>query len=665
MERHEKIHEFLRQHYYTELMRLTREETPALVIDFGLLDRFDPLIADQLLATPERVFEDFGRAIKEFDVSGKMPVRVKNLPERRIIRVRNLRAEHIGQFIATDVIIKSASEVKPQIVESVFKCPECENMISVPQEDAILIKKASVCDHCGRRGEFPQVSNKMIDVRWIKGVEPFEVTQGEQPSEIAIFLTSDLVTPKIQRKTDPGSRLRLYGILKELPKRIKGRMTTKMDTMLDVNYFEGTDVEYEELDITPDDEAKILTLAHDPNIYVRLRNSIAPAIWGFEEVKEAIALQLFGGMVHTMPDKSRVRGNIHILLTGDPSVGKTVMLKVASDIVPRGRYVSGSGVSGAGLTATVRKDEVLGSWVLEAGALILCNKGLIAIDEFDKMSKDDQIAMHEATSVETVSIAKASIVATLPAQTAVLAGANPKLGRFDMYRGILEQIEIPETLLSRFDLKFVLRDIPERSRDEKLADHIIVSRITPDEIAPDIDITLLRKYLAYARQKVMSLELMPETAKMLKEFYVNMRNSAPESGVVSITLRQYEALLRLSEASARIRLDTSVRIEDAERAIKLMKYSLMQLGFDKETGQIDIDRVESGISASQRSKIHTILDIIETLQKQSGGKEIAISDVEAEAENQGIESKKAKEVIDKLKQGGEIFEPHSGFIKKL
>jgi len=642
-------------------MRLSKEEKPALVIDFGLLDRFDPLVADQLLATPDGIFDDFTKAVKAFDV-GKIPVRIKNLPERRLIRARNLRAEHIGQFIATDIIVKSASEVKPQISEAIFKCPECEQLIPISQEDAQLIKKASVCESCGRRGEFPLFEKKMIDVRWLKGVEPFEITQGEQPSELAIFLAEDLTSPKLQRKTDPGSRLRVYGILRDLPKRIKGKMTTKLDTFFDTNFFESTDIEYEDLEITPEDEAKIVALAHDTNIYMRLRASIAPGIWGFEEVKDAIALQLFGGQVHTMPDGSRVRGNIHILLTGDPSVGKTVMLKLASSVVPRGKYVSGSGVSGAGLTATVRKDEILGSWVLEAGALILCNKGLIAIDEFDKMSKDDQIAMHEATSVETVSIAKASIVATLPAQTAVLAGANPKLGRFDPYRTILEQIDIPETLLSRFDLKFMLRDIPDRSKDEKLADHVIISRISPDEIAPEIDVGLLRKYLAYARQKITALELTPEAAKMLKDFYVDMRNAAPESGVVSITLRQYEALLRLAEASAKIRLDTHVRVEDAERAIRLMKHSLMQLGFDRETGQIDIDRIESGIGASQRSKIRTILDIIETLQKQSG-REVAIDDVLAEAESQGVE--RAEEVINKLKQEGMIFEPRSGFIKKL
>jgi replicative DNA helicase Mcm len=449
--------------------------------------------------------------------------------------------------------------------------------------------------------------------------------------------------------------------LKELPKRIKGKLTTKLDTYIEAVWVEPSDIEYEELEITPEDEAKILSLASDPNIYERLKASIAPGIWGFDEIKEAIALQLFGGVPHVMPDGTRIRGNIHILLTGDPGVGKSVILKLVASLVPRGRYVSGSGVSGVGLTASVRKDETLGSWVLEAGALILCNKGLISIDEFDKMSTDDQIAMHEATSLETVSVAKASIVATLPAQTAVLAGANPKFGRFDPYRPILEQINIPETLLSRFDLKFALRDIPTKAKDMQLVDHIIASRITPSSVVPEINLNLLRKYIAYAKQKITDITLSPEAAEMLKNFYVQMRGGYQESGVVSITLRQYEALLRLAEASAKIRLDNTVRPQDAERAIRLMQYSLQQLGYDYETNKIDIDRVESGITTKQRSRIRELLEIIDSLVKEAGH-EVLVEDVVAEAESRGIE--RAEETIERLKREGMIFEPKPGFVRR-
>ena len=204
MEDYEKLHEFLRQFYYNELMMLTKEDKPALVIDFNDFDRFDGPLAYKLLEQPINIFESFEKAVGLFDVGMKIPVRVKNLPETRSIRLRNLRAEHIGKLLVTDVIVKSASEVKPQIESAVYECPECMTLMEVKQEDGQLLQKASSCV-CGRRGDFPLAEKKMIDVRWLKGVEPFEVTSGEQPSELAIVLSKDLTTPKMQKKTDPGT----------------------------------------------------------------------------------------------------------------------------------------------------------------------------------------------------------------------------------------------------------------------------------------------------------------------------------------------------------------------------------------------------------------------------------------------------------------------------
>ncbi|MBI4894992.1 MAG: minichromosome maintenance protein MCM [Candidatus Aenigmarchaeota archaeon] len=662
MEKFERLHNFLREYYYADIQKQMTEDMPALIIDFSLFDMFDPVLADELLENPEPLIKEFTEALKMFDSSiQKMNVRVKNLPEKRYIRLRNLRAEHIGKLLCTDVIVKSATEIKPQIYEIIYSCPECSFKIPVPQEDSTFLQKPSVCS-CGFRGEFAILERKMYDFRWLRGVEPFEITTGEQPTEIMILVKEDLTTPKIQKKTDPGARLRITGILKEVPRRIKGKVTTILNTHLEVNHIETSGKELDEIEITPDDEAKILEIARDPNVFDRLRASIAPGIYGFNEIKESIVLQLFGGQKHILPDGSRVRGNIHILLTGDPGTGKSMLLKLASSIVPRGRYVSGSGVSGVGLTASVRKDEVLGSWVLEAGALILCNKGLIAIDEFDKMSKDDQIAMHEATSIETVSIAKASIIATLPAETAVIAGANPRHGRFEAYKSILEQVDIPETLLSRFDLKFALKDIPDKVHDEQMAEHILTSRIVPESIVPEIDVDLLRKYIAYAK-RIENIMLTKESADMLKNFYVEMRNAYPDSGIVSITLRQYEALLRIAEACAKVRLDNKVSLDDARRSIRLVKFSLMQLGYDSETGRIDIDKIESGITSSTRSKLRIIQDIISDLQKETG-KEVAVSDVEAQAQEQGIEGNRVRDVIDRLKREGLVFEPKPGYIKK-
>ena len=659
MDNIEKLAEFLRERYYNELLKSAKSEEP-LVVDFNELDRYDPITADMLLEEPEATIKDFEEAAKKINPDGsRVVLRIRNIPERRNIRIRNLRAKHLGKLICIEGVIKSASEVLPQIYEITYECPACSNKIAVPQESG-LVKKPYMCE-CGTRGDFKQVEKKLFDTRWLVCTEPFEITTGEQPGKISVFLKEDLTTPRMQKKTDPGNRIKITGILRELPKRLKGKLTTKMDMYFDSVCIEMSDIEYEELEITPEDEKTINEMSKDSQIYEKLKASIAPAIYGFDEIKESVVLQLFGGVPHIMPDGTRIRGNIHILLTGDPGIGKTQILKLVSSIVPRGRYVSGSGVSGAGLTATVVKDEVIGGWVLEAGALILCNKGLIAIDEFDKMSRDDQIAMHEATSVETVSIAKASIMATLPAQTAVLAGANPKHGRFDLMQPITEQIMIPDTLLSRFDLKFALRDRPDRAMDEKLAEHIIISRTNPEKIEPVIPINILKKYIAYAKM-INKIELLPETSGAIKKFYVDMRNMYGEdSNVVSITFRQYEALLRLAEASAKIRLDTKVRLEDAERAIRLMKFSLQQLGMDRETGRFDIDVMESGMAASKRKKIGIVLSIISGLQETE--KEVALEDIYAQSEDRGVDN--AEEILEMLKREGTVFEPRPGYLRKV
>src|SRR3989344_5203725 len=660
MELQEKFEKFIREYYYPELVRCMKEDR-ALIVDYSFLDRFDSILADELLKSPDRLIKAFNLAA--IAVSGsdeRINVRIRNLPESSRIRIRNLRAVHLNQLWSVNATIRAATEVKPQIFEAIFECPDCKTRISVLQESRLL-QKPSVCE-CGRRGDFNIIEKKMIDVRRLNAQEPFEVTSGEQPGEISLVLKEDMTTPRMQKKTDPGANLTITGILREIPKHIKGKQSVNMDTFLEANHVETSQAEYEELEITQEEERQIRELAASPEVYDKIRASIAPGIYGFEDIKDAVALQLFGGIAHVLPDGNRIRGNIHILITGDPGVGKTQMLKLAASIVPRGRYVSGSGVSGAGLTATVVKNEELGGWMLEAGALILCNKGLIAIDEFDKMNKDDQIAMQEATSVETVSIAKASIIATLPAQTAVLAGANPKLGRFDPYMSIGEQIQIPETLLSRFDLKFALRDTPSRIGDVQLAEHIITSRKRPDILTPPIPLNLLRKYIAYAKQ-IKSIELSDEAANMIKNFYIDMRNryTSGDRQPIAITLRQYEALLRLAEASAKVRLDTVVGKQDAERAIKLMMASLMQLGYDVETQTFDVDRLEGGVTSSKRNKMLQLLKILDDLQKET--KEVAVDDLKAEAENQGITN--IDEIIDKLHREGMLMYPRPGFLRRV
>ena len=1140
----DRLEEFFRTFYEGELLVAASAGKRSVIIDFNMLDKFDPDLADRLLGAPEQMIETARSAMAAIDTPQgpvNVEIRFKNLPVSNNVRIRNLRSEHIGKFISIDGVVRRASEVLPEITVATFQCPSCTKMIDVVQKERIVHGPTS-CDGCGYKGKMEMVGHKLFDSRWLSVEEPFDIATAEKQGSIRIYLKNDLTDPEMQRKCDPGSRLTVNGTVKELKRMVKGGMRTQMEIYMDANFIEPTEIEWEEVMINEADVENIKALAADPEIYDKIVDSIAPSIYGLREVKEAIAHQLFGGVRRTAADGSKLRGDIHILLVGDPAVGKSVsassslfyrslsgvgkasigplvdmhleksmvhldggaevtlntggmqvlaldprthktgwapvtalirhrspehlykittrsgrqvtgtedhsfltldsdgeiislqggklkegmhlpvplgmhaeavkeidisryfekrtnarviktkialdkgfgfflglflaegsltkgtvyidsisaelkgkvaewlesvdinsktlperihassrsfckfletecyfgekigsgkgsgarrkcvpdfayfapkefvsgllsglfsgdgyftdnrkckyksrlmvglsttsknlaegalelltgagifakvreknysyngekrkcweilmtgpaveafnerigivgkkpksarvsqkdeldslpcgnilysivkelgyskrlvedsesrrsfaammrtvrarnrigrrrlervcsrlkgeaekqdngkakemlaklekilasnvvwdpivriekvkpesdyvydlsvdgketfvangiavhntqLLKLVSKAIPRGKYVSGKGVTGVGLTASVTKDEeFMGGWVLEAGAMVLCHKGMIAIDEFDKMNKDDQIAMHEAMSTQTISIAKATIVATLPSQTAVLAGANPKLSRFDIFKPITDQIDVPETLLSRFDLKYALRDVPNKEQDERIADHIMKSRIAPDSIKPSITPEFLRKYIAYARHNC-SPEFTQEAAELLKKFYIDMRSLYKEqTDAIAITARQQEALVRLAEASAKIRLGDKVNLVDAQRAIKLMRYSMEQLAFDRKTGKFDIDRTE-GTSSSKRNSIRIINDVIDKLEKTLG-KQIPVTEIFIEAEEAGVSKADIDEILHNLRKDGRLFEPKLNHVSK-
>jgi len=659
--------EFLREKYYKDLALAVSQGERKLKVDFSILDKFNPSLSDAILENPNENLELINESIGEIDFPKKQPIKIRffNLPESTEIRIRNVRAEHVGKILTLDGIVKRASEVRPEISEVLFECQECGQRINIIQDQKEKALKYPIKCECGNRRNFKTIKEKLYDARWLAIEEPFEITTGEKPSEIMVYLKEDLVTPKMRNKSEPGNRIKVIGVLKEVSKKTaRGTKTRQMNILIDANNFETSEEEWDEIEITPEDEKIIKDFSTDKEVYSKMIGSLAPSMFGLEEVKLSIILQLFGGVHHHLKDNTKIRGDIHILLIGDPSVGKSQLLKLASEMIPRGKYVSGKGVTGAGLTAAVVKDEqFMGGWVLEAGALVLANKSMVSIDEFEKMDKEDQVAMHEAMSLQTVSIAKAAIVATLPSKTSVLAGANPKFSRFDPYIPIREQIAISETLLSRFDLKFALRDIPDVERDEKIVSHILSSRHFEQEIKPMIDPSFLRKYIAYAKIHCKPT-LSKEAGEKLKDFYISLRGkSTTEESPVPITLRQYEGLIRLAEASAKIRLRDEVQEDDAQRAIDIMKYSLRQFGFDPETGLLDIDRAEgAGTTSSQRSKIRIILDIIEELT-EAIGKNVPVEEVIRKGKEQGVE--RTEDIIKRMKEEGLIFEPKPRVIQKI
>ena len=660
--------EFLESSYYSQIVENLRKDNKYVVIDFAELSKFDLDLANELLEDPENTIKAVELAVEQFDLENitGFKVRFENLPDSQKIMIRNIRSRHIGKLVYVEGIVRQKSDVRPRVTAAKFECPVCGNIINVLQLNGSF-KEPSRCG-CGRKGKFNLLSKQLVDAQGIVLEEASESLEGgEQPKRVNIFLKDDLVSPLSERKTNPGSKISVVGIIKEVPIILKtGSKSTTFDLMIDSNYIQATEETFYEIEITEDEERKIIELSKDPELYSKLVNSTAPSIYGYERVKEALLLQLVGGVRKVRSDTVVSRGDMHVLLVGDPGSGKSAMLKRISTLAPKGRYVAGRGVSGAGLTAAVVRDEFLKGWSLEAGALVLASNGICCIDEMDKMNPEDRDAMHEALEQQTISISKANIQATLISRTTVLAAANPKFGRFDPYGIVAEQIDLPPTLINRFDLIFIIKDLPDENKDEKMASHILKLHQTPDFYEPEIPTEFLRKYIAYAKQKIMPV-ITDKALQEIKDFYLKMRASGgTDEGIkaIPISARQLEALVRLTEASARLRLSNKATEKDASRAIELVEYCLMEVGFDKETGKIDIDRIATGISASQRSHISIVKEIINDLESKVG-KTIPLDDIIEESKNKGITEEKVEEVLEKLKRVGEIFEPRRNFVQKL
>lgn len=1095
-----------------------RKGNNVIYIDFMRLTQFSNKLSDEILARPEDVMRILEMAIEESGLVNNVRVRLFNLPQSQEIRVRNIRSKHLNELIVLEGIIRQSSDVRPQVVNAKFECPSCGTIISVLQVEK-KFREPSRCS-CGRRGGFKLLTKEMVDTQRLVIEEvPESLSGGEQAKRMNIFVKEDLVEPKMEEKTTPGSRVKVVGVLKEVPVPMSsGGLSTRFELAVEANNLTPMEETFDEVSVSEEDEKQIMQLSKDSKIFDKLAKSITPSVWGYEEIKKALVFQLFGGVRKVLADGQKSRGDIHILLIGDPGVAKSVTLVFMAEISPKGRYVVGKSASGAGLTATVIRDEYLRGWSLEAGAMVLANKGLVCIDELEKMDPNDRSSMHEAmeqqcmmpdfkimlsngkeheigklvdnlmkknkkkvyvgknceilptdklelistdfnnlfpikakrvsrhkapskfikielsngrkitvtpehpcwivengkiktipaeklkknsffpipseinikektykkkndylckilgyhisdgcyelnrrkktgiqfsnknellikdyiTSIKeffgvkpiitkrgevfsvrviskkvaeeihkldknllekghlkkipekimqfpkenikyllralfdgdgsvifqkrggcrisfvtqnrklakqisdlllrfgiqssifydnhskierldisnqtnlskfflnigflsqkkqqrlkeyyekdktyrtitdiapnctnkikeiykrlkipqkrelnhqinlnvhkhrlflqkliniaekylqirlkeekineitysevledliemkkiafgfarwskvkkifqiknkeikwvydvtiepfhtfisngmilhnTITISKANVQASLRSETSVLAAANPKFGRFDPYQAIAQQIDLPPTLLNRFDVIFTLRDVPERDKDEKIASHVLQEHQKSGEVML-IPRDLFRKYIAYAKQKIKP-KLTDEAIDIIKKFYVDLRNKpvSSESALkpIPISARQLQALIRMSEASARIHLRNFVLKEDADNAIDIMKYYLMQVGYDYESKTFDIDRISSKITSSQRNKIFTVRDIISELE-HSLGKMIPIEEIEKELEGK-MSKDDISDAIEKLTSQGEIFKPRRGYV---
>ena len=547
-----------------------------------------------------------------------------------------------------------------KIVSTVLVCPKCGATYPVSTDESGRIERRGECEVCGYKGLFRIDHRKdvLIDYQKVFMQErPEKLPIGETPYSIEVEVEGDLVNT-----VKPGDRVILNGIVKIAP--------AGPNVYQPIIYAVGFErlVGDADVELSEEDINMIKEVAKSEDIVDKIINSIAPSIYGMREIKEGIALQLFGGVPKRFPDGMRVRGDINILLVGDPGTAKTQLLKYTASISPRGIYTSGKGSTAAGLTAAVIRDKS-GEFYFEAGALVLADGGLAAIDEIDKMRDQDRVAMHEAMESQTVSIYKANIRLTLSARTSVLAAANPKFGVYDETKPVGENINLPPTLLSRFDLIFLVLDRPKGDGDSSMAWHVL--RLHKDRgriksAKPPFPPEFLRKYIAYARRNV-EPKLTDDAIKTLHDYYVGLRSKSAyqiaNSSVrkrIPITLRQLEALIRLSEARARMRLSEYVTREDAEAAIRLFRSTYEVLYVDEE-GQIDVLAI-TGMGASVREKMAIISNIIRDLGEVRGGAAKEEEVIDKVHELYGLDKEEIRSIIEKMVVDGTLFRPKSGFL---
>ncbi len=589
-------------------------------------------------------------------ISSKLPDIKRN--------IRELRSEDLNTFLQVEGVVKRVSEVVPTIINAAFQCGYCKEVNLYPQNGNRILEPFR-CEHCGKPKE--EVKFKFIperstyyDTQIITIEEKPEFLRGAaQPARLVVHLEDELCG-----KNNPGDRVSINGILKGKQKSQGTQsLSRQFDIYLQAMYVERESSEYEEVMLEEQDIKSIKKAAKDPEIYSKLVGSIAPAVFGNEIVKEAIILQLFGGERKAFEDGSYIRGDIHILLFGDPGVAKSQLLTYAANIAPKSVYTSGKGSSAAGLTAAAVKDDLSeGRWTLEAGTLVLADGGLAAVDELDKMDKEDSGAMHQAMEQQTVSISKAGINATLMSRCAVLGAANPKFGRYDENEPFPTQTEFPATLLSRFDLIFVIVDRPGKV-DNDMADYILKVHKAGESIAsgrgaektqiyPVFERDFLKKYIVYARKTCFPM-LSPRASEMIKKFYVDKRASTAKQGTVSITPRQLEALVRLSEASARVRLSDRVDEQDVERAERLMESFLNQTTV--VNGIPDVDIILTGYAQRDRKAAFSLTDIIRRLMDGSPNRWASKSDIIEEAKKAGVDQSQVERTLEMMSKNGTVI----------